>query len=73
MLKTIELRGAPANGLRMTVAADSEEAAVPVPEVEGFAIYRPTSSDRTPDGLEVWDLVADSGFGATGLAPLDHP
>ena len=57
----------------MTVAADSEEAAVPVPEVEGFAIYRPTSSDRTPDGLEVWDLVADSGFGTTGLAPLDHP
>ena len=70
MMKTIELRGGPADGLRMTIEADSEEAAVPVPEVEGFAIYRPTNPDRTPDGLEVWDLAEDSGFGATGLAPL---
>lgn len=67
--KTIELRGGPADGRRMTLPADSTEATIPVPEVEGFAIYGP-GADRTADGLEVWDLIEDSGFSDTGLAPL---
>jgi hypothetical protein len=35
----IELRGGPANGLRMTWQQGTE-ATIPTPEVEGFAIYR---------------------------------
>jgi hypothetical protein len=68
-MKTIELRGGPADGRRMDLPVDSTEATIPIPEVEGFAIYGP-SADRTRDGLEVWDLLEDSGFSETGLAPL---
>ncbi len=67
--KAIELRGGPADGRRVAVPVDTTEATVPIPEVEGFAIYGP-SADRTTDGLEVWDLLEDSGFSETGLAPL---
>jgi hypothetical protein len=68
-MKTIELRGGPADGRRLNLPSDSTEATIPIPEVEGFAIYGP-SADRTQDGLEVWDLLEDSGFSETGLAPL---
>jgi hypothetical protein len=68
-MKTIELRGGPADGRRMDLPADSTEATIPIPEVESFAIYGP-SADCTQDGLEVWDLLEDSGFSETGLAPL---
>jgi hypothetical protein len=67
--KAIKLRGGPADGRRIVVRIDTTEATIPVPEVEGFAIYGP-SADRTTDGLEVWDLLEDSGFSDTGLAPL---
>jgi hypothetical protein len=32
--------------------------------------YLQPSADRTEDGVEVWDLLEDSGFSETGLAPL---
>lgn len=68
-MKTIELRGGPADGRRMSVPSDTTEATIPIPEFEGFAVYAP-SDDRAPDGSELWDLILDSGFSGTGLAPL---
>lgn len=34
-----------------------------------FGHLRP-SADRTEDGVEVWNLLEDSGFSETDLAPL---
>lgn len=61
--------GGSADGRRISVPADTTEATIPIPEVEGFAVYGP-SDDCTSDGSEVWDLIKDSGFSDTGLAPL---
>ncbi len=66
-IKTIELRGGPANGRRIRVAYHLEHAMVPVspgtrsPE---WAVYRPTS-ERCADGTEIWAEHVTPEFGET--------
>jgi hypothetical protein len=68
-IKTIELRGGPANGKRITIAYGHEEAMVPMNSADRFGAwvaYRPTSL-RCADGTEIWDQHIESKFGDTGL------
>jgi len=71
-VKTIELRGGPANGRRVTIADAHEEATVPVnsaDKIGAWAFYRPTPW-RCADGTEIWDKQVESKFGETGLGDL---
>ena len=58
----IELRGGPSNGMRITVEPELKEISVPGTGAEAphllWATYRPTS-DRTADGVPIWDLYVD--------------
>jgi hypothetical protein len=71
-IKTIELRGGPANGKRITIAYGLEEATIPVDGADKFGawvVYRPTS-ERCADGTEIWDQHFEWAFGDTGLGDL---
>ena len=71
-VKTIELRGGPANGRRVTIADLHEETTVPVNNADKFgarAVYRPTPW-RCADGTEIWDEQVESKFGETELGDL---
>ena len=70
-IRTIELRGGPADGTRVAIAYGLDEATVPVNSTDKFGawvVYRPTS-ERCADGTEIWDprtgvLVSRRGLGA---------
>ena len=71
-IKTIELRGGPVDGKRITIAYGLEEAMVPVnsdDRLGAWVVYRPTSQ-RCDDGTEIWNLHIESEFGDTGLGGL---
>ena len=70
--KTVELRGGPLDGRRVTVSADATQASLPVDSSDRFsawAVYRPTS-ERSSDGHEVWTEYVESQWGDTGLTNL---
>jgi hypothetical protein len=71
-IKTIELRGGPANGKRITIAYGHEEATIPVNDADkvgAWVVYRPTSQ-QCADGTEIWDQHIESELGDTGLGDL---
>ena len=71
-IKTIELRGGPAGGRRVTIAEEHEETTLPVDDGEKFGawvVYRPTSQ-RCADGTEIWDQHIQCESGDTGLGDL---
>ena len=71
-VKTIELRGGPADGRRVTIADAHDETTVPVSSADRFgacAVYRPTPW-RCADGTEIWDEQVESKFAETGLGDL---
>jgi hypothetical protein len=71
-VKTIELRGGPANGRRVTIADGHDETTLPGNSADKFsarAVYLPTPW-RCTDGTEIWDEHVESKFGETGLGNL---
>ena len=70
--KTVELRGGPLDGRRVTVSTDATQASLPIDSSDRFSawtVYRPTS-ERSSDGHEVWTEYVESQWGDTGLANL---
>lgn len=69
---TVELRGGPANGRRVSVRAGSSELTLMANSADKFSawvVYRPTS-ERCPDGTEIWDQYLAPTWGDSGLVPL---
>jgi len=70
--KTIELRNGPLSGKRVTIPAGDTQATLPVNAADMFGawvVYRP-SSERSPDGTEIWTEHVESQWGDTGLPSL---
>lgn len=70
--KTVELRGGPANGRRVSIPLGFTELTLQVDSADKFsawAVYRPTL-DRSDDGVEIWDEYVETTWGDSGLVPL---
>ncbi len=81
-MKTIELRGGPSDAKRMVVPLYSAELRLADKGGEGVFVYCP-SGQRTPGGLEVWELRWATGFdeciaaqplqSSSTCVPTEHP
>jgi len=70
--KTIELRGGPLHGKRITINSAHTQTTQPVNSADKFSawvIYRPTQ-EQCADGTEVWVEYLESHWGDTGLTDL---
>jgi hypothetical protein len=70
--KTVELRGGPADGRRVSIPLGFTELTLQVDSADKFsawAVYRPTS-DRSDDGVEIWSEYVETSWGDSGLVPL---
>jgi hypothetical protein len=70
--KTVELRGGPADGRRVSIPLGFTELTLQVDSADKFsawAVYRPTS-DRSADGVEIWSEYVETTWGDSGLVPL---
>ena len=70
--KTIELRGGPANGRRVSVQLGFTQLTVQVNSKDKFSawiVYRPTS-ERYADGVEIWDEYVETKWGDSDIVCL---
>jgi hypothetical protein len=70
--KTIELRGGPFHGRRVSIHPAHTQTTLPANGADRFGacvVYR-RSSEQCADGTETWDEYVESKFGETGLGDL---
>ena len=70
--KTIELRGGPLHGRRVSIHPAHTQTTLPANSADRLGAcvaYRP-SREQCADGTETWDEYVESEFGDTGLADL---
>ena len=57
------------HGKRLVVRPDQTELSIPDSQGDGDLVYCP-SAERSRDGLEIWELTWDTGFGESEVTPL---